>query len=68
MPPGTGPQPLPDVAGFDPASYMSPMDLYDFIFWGKQPNGRPVGNGDATLTSLPRVARPVQHRPGLDEL
>ncbi|AEO68607.1 uncharacterized protein THITE_2118168 [Thermothielavioides terrestris NRRL 8126] len=33
MPPGTGPQPLPDVAGFDPASYMSPMDLYDFIFW-----------------------------------
>jgi len=28
-------QQLPDIAGFDPASYMSPMDLYDSIFWGK---------------------------------
>ncbi|KAL2128098.1 hypothetical protein VTI74DRAFT_9739 [Chaetomium olivicolor] len=25
--------PLPDMAGFDPNSYMSPMDLYDSIFW-----------------------------------
>ncbi|KAG7291333.1 hypothetical protein NEMBOFW57_001348 [Staphylotrichum longicolle] len=33
MPPGA--QPLPDMAGFDPASYMSPMDLYDSIFWGE---------------------------------
>ncbi|KAL2177456.1 fungal-specific transcription factor domain-containing protein [Thermothelomyces heterothallicus CBS 202.75] len=26
-------QQLPDIAAFDPASYMSPMDLYDSIFW-----------------------------------
>jgi len=24
----------PDFSGFDPATYMSPMDLYDSIFWG----------------------------------
>ena len=34
MPPGA--QQLPEMAGFDPASYMSPMDLYDSIFWGEQ--------------------------------
>ncbi|KAL2170753.1 hypothetical protein VTG60DRAFT_4501 [Thermothelomyces hinnuleus] len=28
-----GQQQLADIAGFDPASYMSPMDLYDSIFW-----------------------------------
>ncbi|KAH6838621.1 fungal-specific transcription factor domain-containing protein [Chaetomium sp. MPI-CAGE-AT-0009] len=32
MPPASGPQQLPEMA-FDPASYMSPMDLYDSIFW-----------------------------------
>ncbi|KAK3295195.1 fungal-specific transcription factor domain-containing protein [Chaetomium fimeti] len=32
MPPGSGAQQLPEMA-FDPASYMSPMDLYDSIFW-----------------------------------
>jgi hypothetical protein len=37
MPPGVGGQQLPEMAGFDPASYMSPMDLYDSIFWGKPP-------------------------------
>ncbi|KAL2161799.1 hypothetical protein VTH06DRAFT_7583 [Thermothelomyces fergusii] len=26
-------QQLPEISGYDPASYMSPMDLYDFIFW-----------------------------------
>ncbi|KAL2270612.1 hypothetical protein VTJ83DRAFT_2796 [Remersonia thermophila] len=32
-PSASGP-PLPDIqAGFDPATYMSPMDLYDSIFW-----------------------------------
>jgi hypothetical protein len=31
--PGSGQ--LPEMAGFDPATYMSPMDLYDSIFWGK---------------------------------
>ncbi|KAK3322995.1 fungal-specific transcription factor domain-containing protein [Apodospora peruviana] len=24
---------VPDLANFDPAAYMSPMDLYDSIFW-----------------------------------
>ncbi|KAK4246896.1 fungal-specific transcription factor domain-containing protein [Corynascus novoguineensis] len=34
MPPASeAQQQLPDIAGFDPASYMSPMDLYDSIFW-----------------------------------
>ncbi|KAK4235596.1 fungal-specific transcription factor domain-containing protein [Achaetomium macrosporum] len=34
LPMGSGvQQQLPDMAGFDPASYMSPMDLYDSIFW-----------------------------------
>jgi len=28
---------MPDMA-FDPASYMSPLDLYDSIFWGMLPN------------------------------
>ncbi|KAK4149365.1 fungal-specific transcription factor domain-containing protein [Chaetomidium leptoderma] len=32
MPPGDEQQ-LPEMGGFDPASYMSPMDLYDSIFW-----------------------------------
>lgn len=26
---------LPDFGTVDPATYMSPMDLYDSIFWGK---------------------------------
>jgi hypothetical protein len=34
MPLGPGGQQLPEMAGFDPACYMSPMDLYDSIFWG----------------------------------
>lgn len=28
-------QQVPDMANFDPTSYMSPMDLYDSIFWGE---------------------------------
>lgn len=35
LPATSGAQPLLDIAGYDPASYMSPMDLYDSIFWGK---------------------------------
>lgn len=35
---GAGPGPggvMPqDMSQFDPATYMSPMDLYDSIFWG----------------------------------
>ncbi|EAQ91704.1 hypothetical protein CHGG_03639 [Chaetomium globosum CBS 148.51] len=34
MPPSSSAQQLPEMA-FDPASYMSPMDLYDSIFWAK---------------------------------
>lgn len=34
MPPSSSAQQLPEMA-FDPASYMSPMDLYDSIFWGE---------------------------------
>ena len=26
---------MADMGNLDPASYMSPMDLYDSIFWGK---------------------------------
>jgi len=25
---------VPDMNNFDPTAYMSPMDLYDSIFWG----------------------------------
>ena len=25
----------PDMSQLDPSAYMSPMDLYDSIFWGK---------------------------------
>lgn len=31
VPPGTA----PDMSQMDPSAYMSPMDLYDSIFWGK---------------------------------
>lgn len=31
--PGGGVMPQ-DMSQFDPATYMSPMDLYDSIFWG----------------------------------
>jgi hypothetical protein len=27
---------MPDLGNLDPATYMSPMDLYDSIFWGKR--------------------------------
>lgn len=33
-PPQQNQQQLSDVSNFDPATYMSPMDLYDHIFWG----------------------------------
>ncbi|KAK4143200.1 fungal-specific transcription factor domain-containing protein [Dichotomopilus funicola] len=33
LPATSGAPPLLDIAGYDPASYMSPMDLYDSIFW-----------------------------------
>lgn len=26
---------LPDLSHIDPSTYMSPMDLYDQIFWGE---------------------------------
>ena len=29
-----GVMPGQDMSQFDPATYMSPMDLYDSIFWG----------------------------------
>ena len=30
-----GDQVLQDFSGVDPSTYMSPMDLYDSIFWGE---------------------------------
>jgi hypothetical protein len=30
------------MSQIDPATYMSPMDLYDSIFWGKYRWGAPV--------------------------
>ncbi|KAK4097623.1 hypothetical protein N658DRAFT_569212 [Parathielavia hyrcaniae] len=33
VPLGAGAQQLSELPGFDPTSYMSPMDLYDSIFW-----------------------------------
>lgn len=31
---------LTDLGGIDTSTYLSPMDLYDQIFWGKQENGQ----------------------------
>ncbi|KAK5659584.1 hypothetical protein OQA88_786 [Cercophora sp. LCS_1] len=31
--PLTQPGTMPDISAFDPATYMSPLDLYDSIFW-----------------------------------
>ena len=30
-----GMQSVTDMSQMDPAAYMSPMDLYDSIFWGE---------------------------------
>lgn len=39
---------LPDMSAFDPTTYMSPLDLYDSIFWGM---GYPSSDGRGlTLT------------------
>ncbi|EFX00384.1 c6 zinc finger domain containing protein [Grosmannia clavigera kw1407] len=43
---------FPDLSHIDPSTYMSPMDLYDQIFWGEQQwesicEGLFMANGDA---------------------
>ena len=34
-------QQIPNMSNFDPATYMSPMDLYDSIFWGMPASTQP---------------------------
>lgn len=35
VPPIQQPAMMQDFGNVDPATYMSPMDLYDSIFWGE---------------------------------
>lgn len=37
---------IPDLSNIDPSTYMSPMDLYDSIFWGEYTSPWPGGLND----------------------
>jgi hypothetical protein len=66
MAPGAGAQqPLPDMTGFDPASYMSPMDLYDSIFWGKYPSNAMLSSFEVSDCAL---ESPDPFNTGLDTM
>lgn len=41
---------LQDFGNVDPATYMSPMDLYDSIFWGESILGNSGSSGEADLS------------------
>lgn len=36
---------IQDFSNVDPSTYMSPMDLYDSIFWGEYMEPVPAWNG-----------------------
>jgi hypothetical protein len=71
--PGSGPGPDPgsssshEMAGMniDPSTYMSPMDLYDQIFWGESSANTPtpaLGYADTILQKFRILSSPVSTR------
>ncbi|KAK4661148.1 uncharacterized protein QC763_704800 [Podospora pseudopauciseta] len=60
-PPQQNQQQLSDVSNFDPATYMSPMDLYDHIFWDTpDPFGTPVDSMNFDFLAHPPPGQPQQ--------
>ncbi|KAK0667908.1 fungal-specific transcription factor domain-containing protein [Cercophora samala] len=60
-PPQPNQQQLNDVSNFDPATYMSPMDLYDHIFWDTpDPFNTPVDSMNFDFLAHPPPGQPQQ--------